>query len=135
MTDTFLIVVIFVGLVVSIWVSYIFFMRGSTDKEKVAALLPKEFKPDWQYRGGDTYVGYEGATGRLALVDWPIAKTVTVGEVRSIEPVDQSIVGLKHRWIVIGVDDPKNPSYRVWFRFNAGARDQWLSKVRAVKEG
>ena len=101
--------VVFGGMFVSIWLSYLFFMRGNTDKEKVAALLPKDFKPDWQYRGGDTYVGYENGTKRLALVDWPIAKMVTADNVRSIEPMDQSIVGLKHRWIVLSVDDPKNP--------------------------
>ena len=135
MSDTFLIVIVFGGMIVSIWLSYIFFMRGHTDKEKVAALLPKDFKPDWQYRGGDTYAGYESATRRLALVDWPIAKTVTPQQVRAVEPMDESIAGIKHRWIVVTVDDAKNPRYRVWFRFNAGARDQWFSKLKALKEG
>jgi hypothetical protein len=135
MSDTFLIVIVFGGMIVSIWLSYIFFMRGNTDKEKVARLLPQPFKPDWEYRGGDTYAGYEGGNRRLALVDWPIATAVTLDKVRSIEPVNESIAGLKHRWIVVTVDDAKNPRYRVWFRFNAHARDQWLSKLRALKEG
>ena len=135
MSDTVLIVVVFGGMIVSIWLSYIFFMRGHTDKEKVAALLPKDFKPDWHYRGGDTYAGYESATRRLVLVDWPIAKTVTPQQVRSVEPVDESIAGLKHRWVVVTVDDPKNPRYRVWFQFKAHARDQWFSKLKALKEG
>ena len=133
MGDVTLIISIFVVMVVSIWLSYLFFMRGNTDREKVAALLPQGFKPDWHYRGGDTYIGYESATSRVALVDWPHAKTVTTAEIRSVEAVDESIAGVKHRWITIGVDDPKAPKYRVWFRFNAHARNEWLKKVSALK--
>jgi len=36
---------------------------------------------------------------------------------------------------VITVDDAKNPRYRLWFRFNSHARDQWFSKLKALKEG
>jgi hypothetical protein len=134
MTDTMMILVVFVGMVVSIWLSYLFFMRGNTDAEKVAKLLPAGFKPDWHFRGGDTYVGFEGATNRLALVDWPHARVVALGEVRSIERFDESIAGLKHRWVVVAVDDPKVPRYRLWFRFNSAARDQWLAKLQALKK-
>lgn len=134
MNDTVMIVVIFVGMVVSIWLSYKFFMRGNTDAEKVAALLPPAFKPDWHYRGGDTYVGYESASKRLALVDWPHARTVNVDEVRTIDREDESVAGLKHRWVIIGVDDPKVSRYRLWFRFNAHARDQWYEKLRGLKQ-
>jgi hypothetical protein len=133
MGDNALVIVIFIALVVSIWLSYIFFMRGFTGQEKVAQCLPKGFKADWGYRGGDTYAGYESASGRLALVDWPIAKVVNVNEIRAVEKVDESIAGLKHRWVVVTVDDPKAPKYRVWFRFNAHARDQWYSKIAALK--
>ena len=134
MGDTALIVLIFAGMVISIWLSYKFFMRGNTDAEKVAALLPKGFQPDWNYRCGDTYVGYESKSDRLALVDWPHARVVSPREIRSIERQDESIVGLKHRWIVVTVDDPKVPRYRLWFRFNSAARDQWYSKLAALKD-
>jgi hypothetical protein len=129
-----MILVVFVGMVVSIWFSYLFFMRGNTDAEKVAKLLPVGFKPDWHFRGGDTYVGFEGATSRLVLVDWPHARVVALGEVRSIERFDESIAGLKHRWVVVAVDDPKTPRYRLWFRFNSAARDEWLAKLQALKK-
>src|SRR5262249_46479770 len=135
MGDTILIVVVFGGFTASIWLSYVFFMRGNTDAEKVAALLPAGFKADWQYRYGDTYVGFQGASGRLVLVDWPPAKTVTPREVVSVEKVDESIWGLKHRWVVVGVDDPKVSRYRLWFRFNSHARDEWLAKIAALKTG
>jgi hypothetical protein len=133
MGDTALIIVIFAAMVVSIWLSYLFFMRGNTDKEKVAALLPRDFKPDWHYRGGDTYAGYESATHRVALVDWPQARTVDVGQIRSVEKFDESIAWLKHRWVIVTVDDPKTPRYRLWFQFNAHARDQWYAKLAALK--
>lgn len=133
--DTLLIVVIFGGFLVAIWLSYKFFMRGHTDEEKVAGLVPAGFKPDWDYRLGDTYVGYENASRRLVVVDWPHAKVLTPAEVRSLAPEDESVVGIKHRWIVVGVDDPKVPRLRVWFRFSAQARDEWLAKLNALKAG
>jgi hypothetical protein len=133
MGDTILIVVVFGGFTATIWLSYKFFMRGSTDADKVAALKPEGFKPDWEYRMGDTYVGFEGASSRLVLVDWPHGKSITPGDVVSVEKVDESIWGLKHRWVVVGVQDPKVPRYRLWFRFNASARDEWLAKIAALK--
>ena len=133
MTDTLMIVGVFVAMVVSIWLSYKFFMRGNTDAEKVAALLPQGYKPDWHYRGGDTYVGFESASGRLALVDWPHARVVAPRDIVSVERVDQSIAGLKHRWVVLAVGDPKVPQYRLWFQFKAHARDEWLAKLQALK--
>ena len=135
MGDTLLIVVVFGGMTISIWLSYKFFMRGFTDAEKVAALVPKDFKPDWTYRRGDTYVGYEGASRRLALVDWPHGKVVGLDDVRSIEAFDDSIGGIKHHWVAIKVNDPKVPQYRLWFRFSRGARDEWLAKLAALKAG
>ena len=133
MGDTLLIVVVFGGMTISIWLSYKFFMRGSTDAEKVAKLLPAGFKPDWEYRFGDTYAGFENASGRLALVDWPHAKVVSPREIISVEKMDDSVWGLKHRWVVVKVDDPKVPRYRLWFRFSTGKRDQWHSKLAALK--
>ena len=62
-------ILIFVGFTIGIWFSYRLFMRGNTDEEKVAALLPPDFKPDLVYRKGDTYVGYEKGKNRLVLVD------------------------------------------------------------------
>src|ERR1035437_7673293 len=47
-------ILIFVGFTIGIWFSYRLFMRGDTDEEKVAALLPSDFKPDLFYRTGDT---------------------------------------------------------------------------------
>jgi len=133
MSDTALIVVIFGGFIVSIWLSYKFFMRGFTDEEKVAALKPRDFKPDWEYRLGDTYVGYEGASARLVVVDWPHAKIMSPSDVRSVTAEDESVAGLKHRWIVIGVDDPKVSRLRIWFRFSARARNDWLTKLSAIR--
>jgi hypothetical protein len=132
MLDTLLILVIFGGITIGVWLSYKFFMHGHTDKEKVASLLPPGFKPDWEFRCGDTYVGFERASDRLALVDWPHAKVVKAREIGSVEKVDESICGLKHRWLVINVDDPKTPRYRVWFRFSLSARDEWYAKLIAL---
>jgi hypothetical protein len=133
MGDTLLIVVVFGGMTISIWLSYKFFMRGSTDAEKVARLQPPGFKPDWEYRFGDTYAGYEGANDRLVLVDWPHAITIAPRAIKSVEKWDESIWGLKHRWVVIKVDDPKVPQSRLWFRFKRRARDEWYAKLMALK--
>jgi N-terminal domain of anti-restriction factor ArdC len=38
----------------------------------------------------------------------------------------------KHRWLVINVEDPKTPRYRVWFRFSLSARDEWYAKLIAL---
>src|SRR5436305_14541690 len=67
---------IFIVFSFGIWFSYRLFMRGNTDQEKVAALLPADFKPDVFYRKGDTYVGYEKRGNRMVLVDWPHAKVI-----------------------------------------------------------
>jgi hypothetical protein len=133
MGDTLLIVVVFGGMTLSIWLSYKFFMRGSTDAEKVAALKPKGFKPDWEYRFGDTYAGFESSSDRLALIDWPHAKVVSPREIISIEKLDESVWGVKHRWVAMKVNDPKVPQYRLWFRFSSSARDAWHAKLVALK--
>ncbi len=133
MKDYIIIIAIFGGLIVAIWLSYKFFMRGFTDEEKVAGLVPKDFKPDWQYRMGDTYVGYEGASGRLVVVDWPRAKVLRPSDIRSITAEDESVAGVKHRWIAFGLDDAKVPKLRLWFRFSAAAREEWLKKLTALQ--
>jgi len=133
MKDTLLIVGIFGGFIVAIWFSYRFFMRGFTDEEKVAGKIPEGFKPDWHYRLGDTYVGYEGATRRLVIVDWPRAKVLAPGEIRSLAAEDESVAGIKHRWVAIGVDDAKAPKLRIWFRFSTKARNEWLAKLEALR--
>ena len=81
---TVLVVFLFAALTFGIWLSFRLFMRGDTAKEKVAALLPPDFKPDLFYRKGDTYMGYEKKTNRLVLVDWPHAKVLAPEDVRSL---------------------------------------------------
>src|SRR5258708_37499948 len=117
MGDTLLIVVVFGGMTISIWLSYKFFMRGSTDAEKVAKLLPAGFKPDWQYRFGDTYAGFEAANDRLVLVGWPHAITAAPRAIRAVEKMDERNWGLKHRWSGVKVDDPQVPPSRLSLRF------------------
>jgi hypothetical protein len=86
-------ILIFVGFTIGIWFSYRLFMRGDTAGEKVAALLPSDFKPDLWHRKGDTYVAYEKEKNRLVLVDWPHAKVLSPKEVLSLEPVHDTESG------------------------------------------
>src|ERR1700681_4719121 len=81
---------IFVVFIVAIWFSYRLFMRGDTYEEKVARLLPQDFKPDIFHRKGDTYVGYEKGRNRLVLVDWPHGKVLAPSEVVSLQPIQES---------------------------------------------
>jgi hypothetical protein len=130
--DTVLIVLMFGGVTAGIWLSYRLFMRGNTDPEKVAASLPKGFKPDWSHRCGDTYAGYEAATNRLALVDWPHKALVAPHELQSVAPEDERILGVGHRWIVVTVaTDPK--PFRIWFRFSSASRRQLLSRLEGMQ--
>jgi hypothetical protein len=132
-SDTVLIVLMFGGVVAGIWVSYWFFMRGHTDPEKVAAALPEGFKPDWSHRCGDTYAGYEAATNRLALVDWPHKAVVAPKDLRSIAPEDESVLGLPHKWIVVNALDHAHP-FRIWFRFSGASRGRCLARLEEMKK-
>lgn len=127
-----LLVLIFVGFVVGIWFSYRLFMRGHTDEEKVAALLPPDFKPDLFHRKGDTYVGYEKAKDRLVLVDWPHAKVLSPREVKSLEPERESVLGVSHYWVAVNVPDPKFSRYRIWFQFRSAPRDEWHRRLAEI---
>ncbi len=123
---------IFVVFIVGIWYSYRLFVRGNMPEEEVAALLPPGFKPDLFHRKGDTYVGYEKQSNRLVLVDWPHANVLAPEEVRSLEPVHESILGLTHHWLAIDVPDPKFSRYRIWFQFRRANCDAWRSRLAEI---
>ena len=123
---------IFVGFTFVIWVSYRLFMRGDTAKEKVAALLPPDFKPDLSYRKGDTYVGYEKKNNRLVLVDWPHAKVLSPEDVRSVEPVHESMLGITHHWLAVTVPDANFSRFRIWFQFRRRNRDTWHGRLAEI---
>lgn len=112
-----------------IWLSYRLFRRGDTDAERIASRLPPGFKPDWKWSKGDTYVGHESAPRRLALVDYPKGAVVPLVDVVSIEPRDESVLGLVHRWIVVTVGRD-SAQYNIWFRFNASKRDEVLARLK-----
>jgi hypothetical protein len=123
---------IFVALTIGIWFSYRLFMRGDTYEEKVAALLPADFKPDVFHRKGDTYVGYEKAADRLVLVDWPHARVLSAREVVSIAPVHESTLGITHHWVAVGVPGPAFSPFRIWFQFRSEKRDEWLRQLAEI---
>lgn len=125
-------ILIFAGFTIGIWFSYRLFMRGNTDREKVAALLPPDFKPDLFYIKGDTYVGYEKEKNRLVLVDWPHAKVLSPAQVLSLEPVHESLLGVTHHWVGVNVPDPDFRSYRIWFQFRRARRDMWLGQLAEI---
>ena len=130
MGDAILLTTVFGGLIVGIWFTYRLFMRGDTNAERVASRLPPDFKADWSWRHGDTYAGYDKARDRLALVDFPNGVVVPASEVQSLEPVNESTLGLVHRWIVVTV--PRQPAqYRIWFGFSAAKRDEFLARLKA----
>src|SRR5258708_29607666 len=129
MMGTIIGILIFAGFAIGIWVSYRLFMRGNTDEEKVAALLPLGFKPDLSHRKGDTYVGYEKQKDRLVLVDWPHAKVLSPKEVLSLEPEHKSMLGITHHWVAVNVPDPDFSRYRIWFRFRHAKRAVWLGQL------
>jgi hypothetical protein len=124
--------VVFVGMVVAIWLSYRLFVRGDTPKERVSALMPPGFNADVSYRKGDTYVGYEKEKDRLVLVDWPHAKVLSPADVRALEPLQESTLGVTHYWIGVDVPDPAFPQYRIWFQFRRAPRDMWLSRLAEI---
>ena len=123
---------VFVGFTVGIWISYRLFMRGNTAEEKVAALLPSDFKPDLFHRKGDTYVGYERGKDRLALVDWPHAKVLSAKEVVSLKPEHETMLGITHHWVAVNVPDPDFSRYRIWFQFRRAKRDLWLGRLAEI---
>jgi hypothetical protein len=125
-------ILIFAGLAIGILFSYRLFMRGNTDEEKVAALLPADFKPDLFHRKGDTYVGYEKGKQRLVLVDWPHAKVLSPSEVLSLEPVHESMLGVTHHWVAVNVPDASFPRYKIWFQFRPAKRDAWLGHLAEI---
>ena len=124
--------IVFVGMVFAIWFSYRLFMRGDTPKERVAKLMPPGFKPDISYRKGDTYVGYEKEKDRLVVIDWPHSKVLSPAEVRALEPVHESMFGVKHYWIAVDVRDSVSRRYRIWVQFRRAPRDAWLSRLAEI---
>jgi hypothetical protein len=125
-------VLIFVVTVVGIWFSYWLFMRGNTPEERVAALLPPDFRPGIFHQKGDTYVGYESEQDRLALVDWPHGKVIPAKDVRRLEPVQETTLGITHHWIAIRISDPSSPRYGIWFQFRRTKRDRWLAQLAEI---
>jgi hypothetical protein len=123
---------IFIVFIVGIWFSYRLFMRGDTYAEKVASLLPAGFKPDVSHRLGDTYMGYEKATNRLVLVDWPHVKVLAPSEVLGVKPVHESTGGLTHHWVAVDVPDAGFAQYRIWFQFRRAKRDAWLGQLAGI---
>ena len=130
--QTLFAIIVFVGFIVGIWFSYRLFMRGHTNQEKVAGLLPPGFKPDLFHRKGDTYVGYERASDRLVLVDWPHAKVLSPREVTSLEAERLSVLGISHHWIAVNVPDAKFSRYRIWFQFAPKRRDEWHRRLAEI---
>jgi hypothetical protein len=130
MSDAFLLTVVFGATAVGIWLSYRAFMRGDTNAERVSSRLPADFKPEWSYRCGDTYVGYDAANDRLAIVDYPRNAIVKAGEIESIESWDQSMLGIVHRWVVVNV--PQTPKLKIWFGLSASKRDDMLAKLKGL---
>jgi hypothetical protein len=130
MSGAFFLTLIFGGTVVGIWLSYRAFMRGDTNEERVASRLPAGFKPEWSYRCGDTYVGYETANDRLVIVDYPRNAVMKARDLVSIESWDQSMLGIVHRWVLVNA--PQSPKLKIWFRLSAGRRDEMLAKLKGL---
>jgi hypothetical protein len=131
MNDLVMVGVIFVAVVIGIVMSYRLFMRGDTNGERVASRLPKAFKAEWSWRRGDTYVGYDGSSRKLAIVDYPHSVLVDPRDVRSIEPLDESVAWVMHRWLVVYVPSPPG-KLRVWFGLSRGERDACLARLKAL---
>ena len=129
MSDNLLLILLFGGVTFGIWLSYRLFMRGDTNAERVASRLPPGFKADWSWRKGDTYAGYENAGRRLALVDYPKGAVVAVSDVVSVEPRDESVLGIVHRWIVVTVAR-EHAQFNIWFQFSAAKRDEVLARLK-----
>ena len=131
MSDTLMISIIFVGVTIGIVFSYRLFMRGDTNAERVAKHLPPGFKPEWSWRHGDTYVGYEAASDRLAIVDYPHGTVVKPRDVESIEAYDDGELGIVHRWIAITVP-PQHKRYRLWCGMSVSRREAVLTHLKGI---
>ena len=132
MGDLVMLLVVFGSITFGIWISYRFFMRGDTNAERVASRLPKAFKPEWSWRRGDTYVGYDKGSKRLAVVDYPHAVLVDPHDLKSVEAMDESVAWIVHRWLVVYVPTPPG-KLRVWFGLSRGERDAFLAKVKGLR--
>ena len=132
MSDALLGSILFGSIIAGIWFSYRLFMRGDTDVERVASRLPKGFKADWSWRRGDTYLGYDRAGNRLAIVDYPNAAVVNPGDVKSIETLDESVAWIVHRWLVFYVANPPG-KLRIWFGLSSGDREATLAKLNSLR--
>ena len=132
MSDAALLVLVFGGVIAGIWISYALFMRGDTNSERVASRLPKGFKADWSWRRGDTYLVYSSAENELAIVDYPHSALVDPREIRSVEPIDESVAWIVHRWLVLYVASPPG-KMRVWFGLSANDRERVLAKLNSVR--
>ena len=131
MSDTLLGLIVFGGFLVGIWASYRLFMRGDTAQERVDSRLPKDFKADWSWRCGDTYVGYEPSSGRLAIVDYPHGTVVNARDVVAVEPSDEGALGIVHRWVVVSVRGT-TPRFRLWFKLSGAKRDATLARLKEI---
>jgi len=131
MHDALLGMFVFGGLLIGIVLSYRLFMRGDTNGERIASRLPQDFKPEWSWRCGDTFVGYEPGTDRLAVVDYPRVSVLRPREVASVEPLDEGTLGINHRWLIVNV--PAAPAgLRVWFGLSAEKRDAALARLKEI---
>lgn len=125
-------IVLLGGLCVGIWFSYRLFMRGDTDAERVQMKLPADFQPEWSYRCGDTYVGYEPSRDRVVVVDYPRSAVMKAADLRNAGVEDESVMGIVHRWIVVHADATK---LRIWFRLSPARRDAMLAKLKGLSPG
>ncbi len=130
MKDLLVTIVLVGGMTVGIWFSYRLFMRGDTDVERVRGKLPADFKPEWSYRCGDTYVGYEAARDRVVVVDYPRSAVMTAADLKDLGTEDESVLGIVHRWIVVTAADATK--LRIWFRLSQGKRDAMLAKLKGL---
>ena len=131
MSDIGVLVVVFGGVLAGLWISYRLFMRGDTDAEHVNSRLPKGFAPDWSWRRGDTYLGYDGKSRRLAIVDYPHSAIIDPREVKSIESMDEDVAWIVQRWLVFYV--PVAPGkLRIWFGVSKVQREAMLQKLRTI---
>ena len=108
------------------------FVGGDANLERIASRLPKGFKADWSWRRGDTYLGYDRAGNRLAIVDYPHAAVVDPREIRSVETQDESVAWIVHRWLVLYVASPPG-KMRVWFGLSSGDRESVLAKLNSLR--
>ncbi|HVS26714.1 MAG TPA: hypothetical protein VHE58_05385 [Burkholderiales bacterium] len=132
MSDTVISVIIVVVLFGGIWWNYRLFMRGNWPEQKTKAMLPQNFSPDFFHVKADTYVGYEKKTNKIAVVEGQHARMIEPKDVVSVEPEEESIWGIRHQWLVVSVRDRAFPRYRIWFRFDRGARDEWRQRLKEI---